>query len=84
MIVIDIKAFVPVDTLMEEIGDMTRFLKTSPPIPGVKEVLYPGEKEAKTERERRAKGIEVDAETWRQIKAVIREYGLEQALGPLP
>ncbi|MBI3329105.1 MAG: Ldh family oxidoreductase [Nitrospinae bacterium] len=84
MIVIDINTFVPVSTLMEEIGDMTRFLKTSPPMAGVKEVLYPGEKEAKTERERHAKGIEVEDETWRQIKAVIREYNLEQALAPLP
>lgn len=84
MIVIDINTFVPVNTLMEEIGDMTRYIKTSPPVAGVKEVLYPGEKEAKSEEERRAKGIEIEDETWRQIKTVIREYGLEQALAPLP
>jgi uncharacterized oxidoreductase len=69
---------------MEEIADMTRFLKTSPPVTDGEEVLYPGEKEAKTEQERRAKGIEIEDETWRQIKAVIQEYGLEQTLAPLP
>jgi uncharacterized oxidoreductase len=84
MIVIDINTFVPVSTLMDEIEDMTRFIKTSPPVPGVTEVLYPGEKEAKSENERRAKGIEIEDETWRQIQGVIREYGLEQALAPLP
>jgi len=81
MIVIDIDAFAPVSTLMDEIEDMTRFMKTSPPAAGFTEVLYPGEKEAKSEKERRAKGIEVEDETWRQIKAVVRDYGLEQALG---
>jgi LDH2 family malate/lactate/ureidoglycolate dehydrogenase len=84
MIVIDIAAFVPVETLMDEIGEMTRFLKTSPPMTEGDEVQYPGEKEAKAERERRAKGIDIEDETWRQIKAVIQEYGLEQALAPLP
>jgi uncharacterized oxidoreductase len=84
MIVIDIATFVPVETLMEEIADMTRFLKTSPPVTDGEEVLYPGEKEAKTEQERRAKGIEIEDETWRQIKTVIQEYGLEQTLAPLP
>jgi LDH2 family malate/lactate/ureidoglycolate dehydrogenase len=84
MIVIDIATFVPVETLVEEISDMTRFLKTSPPVTDGEEVLYPGEKEAKTEQERRAKGIEIEDETWRQIKAVIQEYGLEQTLAPLP
>jgi LDH2 family malate/lactate/ureidoglycolate dehydrogenase len=84
MIVIDINTFVPVNTLMDEIEDMTRFMKTSPPVPGFTEVLYPGEKEAKSEKERRAKGIEIEDETWRQIKAVLREYGLEQELAPLP
>jgi uncharacterized oxidoreductase len=84
MIVIDIETFVPVSTLVDEIADMTRFMKTSPPVPGFPEVLYPGEKEAKSEKERRAKGIEVEEETWRQIQAVIREYNLEQALAPLP
>jgi LDH2 family malate/lactate/ureidoglycolate dehydrogenase len=84
MLVIDIESFVPVSTLMEEIADMTRFIKSSPPVPGFTEALYPGEKEAKSEKERRAKGIEVEDETWRQIMAVIRGYGLEQALAPLP
>jgi uncharacterized oxidoreductase len=84
MLAIDIAAFVPVDTLTAEIEEMTRFLKSSPPAPGFTEVLYPGEKEAKAERERRARGIDIEEETWRQIKAVLRDYGLEQALAPLP
>jgi uncharacterized oxidoreductase len=84
MMVIDIATFVPVETLMDEIEEMTAFIKTSPPADGVEAVLYPGEKEAKTERERRATGIELEDETWRRIKAVIREYGLEQVLAPLP
>jgi uncharacterized oxidoreductase len=84
MIVIDIATFIPVEMLMDEIGELTGFIKTSPPVDGVEEVLYPGEKEAKTEHKRRAEGIEIEDETWRQIKTVIQEYELEQALAPLP
>ena len=84
MIVIDIATFVPVETLMQEIGEMTQFLKTSPPLTEGEEVQYPGEKEAKTEGERRARGIDIEDETWRQIKGVIQAYGLEQTLAPLP
>lgn len=83
MIVFDVATFVPVETLMEEIGELTRYLKSSPPV-NDEGVLYPGEKEARTEQKRRAEGIEIEDETWRQIRAVIREYGLEQTLGPLP
>jgi LDH2 family malate/lactate/ureidoglycolate dehydrogenase len=40
------------------------------------EILVPGEPEARTERARRAEGIAVEEETWRQITACATEVGL--------
>jgi uncharacterized oxidoreductase len=43
------------------------FTRSAPLAAGAREILIPGEPEARTERERRAHGIPVDDETWRQI-----------------
>ena len=44
-----------------------------PTPPGVAEVMVPGEPEARSERERRAGGIPVEDETWRQIEEIAAE-----------
>jgi uncharacterized oxidoreductase len=76
MIVMDIARFVSPQTFRAELDDLIRYLKTSPPVPGGGEVLYPGEPEARTEMERRQKGIFVEDETWRQIEHAARELGV--------
>jgi len=58
------------------VDDLIRYLKTSPPVPGGGEILYPGEPEARTEAERRQKGIFVEDETWRQIEQAARDLGV--------
>jgi LDH2 family malate/lactate/ureidoglycolate dehydrogenase len=42
----------------------------------VAEVLVPGEPEARSEAHRRAHGIPVEAETWRQIEEIAAELGV--------
>jgi uncharacterized oxidoreductase len=76
MVVVDIARFVPPQTFRAEMDELIRYLKTSPPVPGGAEILYPGEPEARTEAERRQKGIFVEEETWRQIQQVARELGV--------
>jgi uncharacterized oxidoreductase len=44
------------------------YLKDSPPAPGVSEVFYPGELEARNRAERSANGINVDSQTWSQLQ----------------
>mgnify|MGYP001614511939 FL=1 len=83
-IVLNPEVFVPLATLKEEVGDLTRFVKATPPLPGVKEVQYPGEKEVKSRKERLAHGIEVEESTWQALKAIVKEQGLEVTLGMLP
>jgi uncharacterized oxidoreductase len=84
IIVINPEAFVPLDTLKKEIGELTGYMKGTPLAPGFKEILYPGEKEARTAEERRKTGIDIPDATWQQIKALIEEYGVAEELGPLP
>jgi len=42
----------------------------------VTEVLVPGEPEARSEARRRAEGVPVEAETWRQIEEIAAELGV--------
>lgn len=72
-IVVDIARFLPAATFKAEMDDMIRYLKTSPPIPGGKGVMTPGEPEAITEAERRKSGIFVEEETWSQIVKAAEE-----------
>jgi len=76
MVVVDIARFVPAATFRAEVDDLIRYLKTSPPVSGGGEILYPGEPEARTEAERRRNGIFVEDETWRQIEQAARELGV--------
>ena len=84
MIALNPEVFLALTTLKDEVGDLTRFLKDTPTMPGVKEVMYPGEKEAKSRRERLAHGVEVEESTWSQLKAFVRELNLEKTLPVLP
>jgi uncharacterized oxidoreductase len=56
MIVLDVSAFRELPSFKAELEGLIAYLKESRTLPGG-EVLYPGEKEARTEQERRAHGI---------------------------
>ena len=48
------------------------FVRSAPLAGGAEEILIPGEPEERTARERRAGGVPIDDETWRQITDVRR------------
>ena len=73
MVVVDIPRFVSPGTFRAEADDLIRYLKTSPPVPGGGEIMYPGEPEARVEAERRRQGVYVEDETWQQIVQVARD-----------
>ena len=50
--------------------------KAAPLRPGFTEILYPGEPEARMERQRSAHGIPVDDTTWQKIEEVGARFGL--------
>ena len=76
MVVVDIARFVSPKNFRSEVDDLIRYLKTSPVAPGVNEIMYPGEPEARTEAERRRQGIFVEEETWDQIAQAARDLGV--------
>jgi len=76
MVVVDIQRFVEPGTFRAEVDDLIRYLKTSPTVSGVDQILTPGEPEAITEAKRRQSGIFVEDQTWEQIVQVARELGV--------
>jgi uncharacterized oxidoreductase len=73
IVAVDIARFLPAATFKAEIDALVGYIKTSPPVPGGKGVMTPGEPEAITEAERRKSGIFVEDETWGQIVAAATE-----------
>jgi LDH2 family malate/lactate/ureidoglycolate dehydrogenase len=67
MVVLNVAAFRPLADFRREIGEFARYLKATPPAPGVKEVYYPGELEWRTEQARRRDGIPIEDETWNAL-----------------
>ena len=76
MVVVDISRFVAPGTFRAEVDDLIRYLKSSPTVPGVDQILAPGEPEAITEAKRRQAGIFVEDQTWGQIEEVARELNV--------
>jgi uncharacterized oxidoreductase len=59
-----------------QVADLLAFVRSAPLAAGAKEILVPGEPEARMERERRANGVPVEDETWRQIRECAAEVGV--------
>jgi LDH2 family malate/lactate/ureidoglycolate dehydrogenase len=81
VVAFDVARFRPLDHFKKEVKEFAEFIKTSPPATGFSEVLYPGEIEHRTEQKRRAEGIFVEDETWRQITDLMKELKVEEAVG---
>jgi hydroxycarboxylate dehydrogenase B len=82
-IFVDPALFGDVGAMQREAADLVAWVKSSPPRPGVEEVLVAGEPERKAKVKRLKDGIPVDANTWKELVAAAREVGLgEQALPP--
>jgi uncharacterized oxidoreductase len=76
IIVIDVAGMSPIDGVRSQVRNMTRYLKDTPTMEGFSEVLYPGEIEANTRRERLASGVDIEQATWDQVTELMEEYGV--------
>ena len=76
MLALDPARFLPPDELHAQVAALFDWVRGARPTAGASEILVPGEPEARSERARRAAGIVVEDETWRQITACAREVGL--------
>jgi uncharacterized oxidoreductase len=74
---IDIGAFTPLERYFQEAEQFIAWIKSSPPAPGVEEVLLPGEQAWRASQERLRQGIAVDERAWTQIRALAAELGVD-------
>ncbi|MBI2194558.1 MAG: Ldh family oxidoreductase [Planctomycetes bacterium] len=75
-LVLDIETFLPRSEFQPQLQALIDYMKSCPTRPGFQEVLVPGEPEFRTLRHRRAHGIPVEEETWRQICTLAAELGV--------
>jgi len=73
---LDPERFLPLAELHAQVQALFAFVRSAPLAEGAREILIPGEPEARLEAERRRAGVPVDAETWRQIVACAEAVGV--------
>ena len=76
VLALNIAAFMPVAQFKRRMDERIRSIKNSERLPGVEEILMPGERELKIERERRAHGIPLSVAVLDQVAAVAKELGV--------
>jgi hydroxycarboxylate dehydrogenase B len=76
LLLIEVARFLPLVDFTGQVTDLVQWVKSSTAAPGAGEVMVPGEPEARSEAHRRAHGIPVEAETWRQIEEIAAELGV--------
>ncbi len=84
IVAIDIERFAPLATAKSEASQMVVFVKDTPLVQGFEDVLPPGEKEAKSRKERTKNGVQIEDETWNQVMELVREYNVAGKIGKLP
>lgn len=72
-----IEHFTDLETYYDELDAMIAHIRTSRLAPGFQEILLPGEPEFRSARRREAEGIEVDDETWDQIRRQMEHFGVK-------
>lgn len=76
MLCLDPARFLPLEEFHARVAELFAFVRSAPPAAGSPGVLIPGEPEQRTERDRRAQGVPVEDETWRQIRECAKEVGV--------
>lgn len=76
MFVLNITAFTTLEDFTREVDNFAAYVKSAKLMEGFRDILLPGEPETRLEQQRRAAGIPVDDETWRQITAAATAYGV--------
>lgn len=64
---IRIESFIDLDEYKKEVQTLVDWVKSSPKMPGVRNIYYPGEIEEERRRERSASGLYIEDSTWQRI-----------------
>jgi uncharacterized oxidoreductase len=76
MVCLDPRRFLPLEEFHRHVEALFEFVRSAPLAEGAEAILIPGEPEARSERERGARGIPVEEATWRQLVACAAEVGV--------
>jgi LDH2 family malate/lactate/ureidoglycolate dehydrogenase len=77
IIVVDIGRFLPLEVFTTKVRNFLVYVKSCPPASRGNEIVYPGERAARTRRYRRHHGITIDPETWQSLRTIARERGIQ-------
>ena len=78
--VVNIESLVPVGEFKRHVDGLIDYVKSSRKMPGVNEILFPGEMEARERKKRLRDGIFIEDETWAQIAKTAEDLGVEVSL----
>src|SRR5438093_291032 len=78
--VFDVNAFLPLEKCKRDIAEFVGYFKARRPAAGFTVGLYPAELACPSAQQRRRDGIYIEDETWNQITALQKEYGLPAAV----
>ncbi len=76
-VALDPGAFRPREAFLDDVRRFVETLRATPPMPGVAQVLVPGDPEARAEQERLRDGIALDDVTWHGIVDAAKSVGVE-------
>ncbi len=76
---INVEAFIPKETFKQRVDVMVRTIKQSQLASGFREILIPGEREFRTETERRKRGIPLSVDVLNDIELLAKEVGVKFA-----
>ncbi|MFH0897295.1 MAG: Ldh family oxidoreductase [Candidatus Bathyarchaeota archaeon] len=75
--VLNVGSFLPIDEFKEKVDYAIRSLKSTPKAQGFKEIILPGELSYRSSMKMRKEGIDLDDETWLNLKSIEKELNLE-------
>ena len=77
LLAIDVTAFVPLDEFKVSVDETVDAIKSLPPADETHEVLIPGERGRRSERERSSTGIPLGPKVWRELTEIAAGLGVE-------
>jgi hydroxycarboxylate dehydrogenase B len=83
-IVLDPARFGDTGWMEREMATLFGWVKSSPPRPGVEEVMVAGEPERKSRAKRLEDGIPIDANSWKELIGAAQQVGLPASSMPQP
>jgi uncharacterized oxidoreductase len=73
ILLVEVERFLPLPEFTRQVTELAAWVRSARPATPGGEVLVPGDPEARMEQKRRADGIPVEDETWRQIETLAAE-----------